>query len=142
EPGGGVAGDFGGLGGVLGQVGRDHGVGDVPGRGDGDNAYVNLLAPTDQPAFGFGRVRVGGEADGAGGVLDRVGQLSRVQASGWGQDRRLVVPVVAVEADDEVQVDHGASLEFGRLAVGQLQGIGRVSECDRSALQEPFDGDA
>jgi hypothetical protein len=49
EAAGGVAGDLRGLGGVFGEVGGDHAVGDVSVGGDGDDAYVDLLAPVDAP---------------------------------------------------------------------------------------------
>ena len=59
EPAGGVAGRFGGFGGVLGQVAGDHAVGDGAVGAEVDGADVELGAPRDEPSrhgmSGWGR---------------------------------------------------------------------------------------
>ncbi len=120
DPAGVVAGDFGGLGGVLGQVAGNHPVGDVAIGSDGDDAGLDLLAPRDRPSFRPGRVRVGGEPGGLGGVLDRIDQVASVEAGRGGQHDAGEVGVGAVEADDGVEVDDGPALHLGRFAVLEL----------------------
>ncbi len=122
QPGGDVAGGFGGFGGVLGEVAGDHLVGDGPIAGDADGPDVELLAPGDVPA---GRVEVvgfGGEGGVAGGVFDGVDQVEQPDPGRWRDDRVEVVGVDAVEADDGVEVHDSASLHFGDLAVGESDG--------------------
>ena len=57
DAGGGVAGDLGALGGVLGQVAGDGQVGYVAGASQSDDADVGLGAPCDGPAAGPGWMR-------------------------------------------------------------------------------------
>ena len=106
------AGAFGGLGGVLGDVRGDLGVGEVP--GGGDRAGVEFAAPGQSPggqsAGGWGL-----DVDGAGGPDDGVGE----QAEGGPGGRGGGWPVGAVEADDRVEVDDPAALVFGDLGVGE-----------------------
>src|SRR5262249_4940421 len=120
-----LAGDLGGFGGILGQVGGHHVVGDVAVGGHVDDAHLELLAPADRPAVRGSRVRLGGERDGAGGVLDRVDQVADTDAGRGRQDRVLVGRVGTVQADDRVEVHHGASLHLGGLAVAPADLIGR-----------------
>ena len=117
DAGGGVPGGFGALGGVLGQVAGDGQVGEVAGAGQGDDADVDLGAPGDSPAAGPGRVRRGAVADGPGGPPGGVVQVGDGEAGGRGQQPVRVGGVVAVEAEQGVEVDRAAGLVFGGLAV-------------------------
>lgn len=65
-----VAGDLGGLGGVLGQVAGGHAVGDLAVGAGVDDALVELVIPGDGPAARPGRVGRCGEAGEPGGPLD------------------------------------------------------------------------
>src|SRR5712691_11792689 len=121
DSGGAVAGGFGALGGLLGQVGRYRVVGDLARCAHAQVAYVELVAPGDAPALGRGRVWFGGEGGGGGRADDDVLQDGAGQA-GRGRDNRVLVErVQPVEAEQRVKVDHAASLELGDLGVGQPQ---------------------
>jgi hypothetical protein len=129
------AGAFGGLGGVLGQVRGDLGVGHV--AGGGDQADVELAAARQ----GAGREsRRGGsrDADGAGGLVDGGGE----QGDGDPGGRGVGWPGGAVEADDGVEVDDAAALVFGDLGVGdpELRGEGLAGEPGLTG-QRPPQGD-
>jgi hypothetical protein len=72
----GVAGCLGGFRCVLGQIARDHAVGDGAVRAGVDGADVELGAPGDEPAGWLVRVRGGDEHGRARGVLDGVDQVA------------------------------------------------------------------
>src|SRR5215469_6945104 len=118
EAGGGVAGGFGGFGGVFGEVSGDHGVGDRVAAAQGDHAHVHLCAPADEPPAGLGLVRGRGEGDGGGGLVDGVVQVGGGDLCRWRDDRVGVAGVEAVQAQEGVEVDGAAGLEFGGFAVG------------------------
>ena len=106
------AGAFGGLGGVLGDVGGDLAIGEFP--GGGDRAGVEFAAPRQSPcgqSWGGG----GLDVDGAGGLGDGVGEQGEGGPGGRGGGRSGG----AVEADDRVEVDDPAALVFGDLGVGE-----------------------
>jgi len=115
------AGAFGGLGGVLGDVGGDLGVGEVTcGR---DRSGVEFAAPGQGATR---ETRRGGhfDGDGAGGLVDSGGEQRRSgpggRGGGWSGG--------AVETDDGVEVDDSATLVLGNLRVGDanLRGKGFV----------------
>ena len=62
-------------------------------------------------------MRRGQIADGGGGVPGGVLKVSDGDARGWGQEPSGVVLVVAVEAEQDVEVDRAAGLVFGGFAV-------------------------
>ena len=104
------AGAFGGLGGVLGDVARDLGIGQLPGGGDRPDV---VLRPQARVAGRQSRA-AGVDADSAGGLVDGGGQ----QGDGGPGGRGGGGPGRAVEADDGVEVDHAAALVFGDLGEG------------------------
>ena len=71
----------------------------------------------DQPAAGLGRVRLGAVADGGGGVADGVFEVGDGDGGWWRGDGVRVGGVVAVEAEQDVEVDRAAGLVFGGFAV-------------------------
>ena len=117
EPGGRVSGGFGGFGGVFGEVAGDHPVSDVRVT-DADVSDVELLAPGYRPAGRVLGMRCGGESDAASGGADGVVEVGDGDAGRWRDDRGRVVRVNTVEADEGVEVDGAAGLEFGGFAVG------------------------
>ena len=117
DAGRGVPGGFGALGGVFGQVAGDGQVGDGPGTRHGDDADVDLGAPADAPAAGPGRMRRSAATDRAGGPAGGVVQVGDGDAGGRGQQPVRVGGVVAVEAEQGVEVDRAAGLVFGGFAV-------------------------
>ena len=125
DAGGGVPGDLGALGGVFGEVAGDGQVGDGAGAVQGDDADVDLGAPGDGPAAGPGRVRRGAVADGVGGLPGGVVQVGGGDAGRRGQQPVRVGGVVAVEAEQGVEVDRAAGLVFGGLAVGDADRVTR-----------------
>ncbi len=129
------AGAFGSLGGVLGDVTGDLGVGQVP--GGRDRPGVVFAAPGQRPG---GDSRRGGrdDVDGAGGLVDGGGKQAEGGPGGRGRGR----PGRAVEADDGVEVDDAAALVFGDLGVGDpdLRGKRLVGK-PGLAGQGPAEGD-
>ena len=128
---------LGGLGGVLGQVGRDRDVGDLAVVGEADDAGVDLGAPGDVPALRPGRVGDGGEPRRAGHGLDDTGEhvggdRGRWRDGAFGMDR-----VDAVEAEDGVEVDQSAALELGHFGEGDPDpgaGLASLSSRRRMAM--------
>ncbi len=117
QPGGGVAGGFGGLGGVLGQVARHRGVGNLPLAGHGEMAGVELLAPGHGPALRPVRMRGSGEGDAGRGVADRVFEHGGIHPRRCGDDRLAVVGVAAVEAECD-----GAAVSWRRMSCMGVRG--------------------
>jgi hypothetical protein len=117
------AGAFGGLGGVLGHVARDLGVGHV--AAGCDRPYIEL-APPGQRAGREARRGGRGDPDGAGGLVNGGSK----QSEGGPGGRGVGWPGGAVEPDDGVEVDDAAALVFGDLGVGdpQLCGEGLAGE--------------
>jgi hypothetical protein len=105
------AGTFGGLGGVFGHVARDLGVGHVAAAGD--RADVELATPSQRASQ---EPRRGGfrDADGAGGLVDGVGEQGDSGPGGRNRGR----PGGAVEPDNGMEVDDATTLVFGDLGVG------------------------
>ena len=129
DPGGGEAGGFGALGGVLrevaggGELLGDEFVGDaaVPGQGEGFDVEALVdVAPADLPPVRPVRVRRGGEGDRGDGVAEGVGDVVDRDAGRRDDDGVGVGGVDAVEADQGVEVHDAAALHFGGLAVGEL----------------------
>ena len=140
DAGGGVAGGLGALGGVFGEVAGDGQVGEGAGAGQGDDADVDLGAPADDPAAGLGRVRRGAVGDGCGGLPGGVVQVGGGDGGGRGQQPVRVGGVVAVEAEQGVEVDRAAGLVFGGFAVRDAD---RVDQAVRAvAAGNPDRGDA
>ena len=87
----------------------------------GDRADVELAAPRERAGR---ELRRGGslDADGAGGLVDGVGEQGDGDLGGRGRVR----PGGAVEADDSAEVDDATTLIFGHLGVGDpdLRGEG------------------
>src|SRR6185437_9951698 len=108
DAGGGVPGGFGALGGVLGEVAGDGQVGEVAGAGQGDGPDVDLGAPGDGPARRLGGMRRGAVADGGGGLPGGVVQVGDGDARWRRQEPVRVGGVVAVEAEQGVEVDGSA----------------------------------
>src|ERR1019366_3537786 len=108
------AGAFGGLGGVLGYIGGDLGVGQVSGGGDRPDVVFATPVQGAGRRAGSGR---GFQVDGAGGLDDGAGEHVEGGPGGRGGRR----PGGAVEPDDGVEVDHAAALVFGDLGVGDAQ---------------------
>jgi hypothetical protein len=92
-----VACGFGGLGGVLGEVGGDLAVGQLTASGV-DTPHVDLLAPGDQPALRPVGVRGCGDGDLASDDLDRFLQVVGGDAGRRRHERVRVVGIDAVEA--------------------------------------------
>ena len=132
------AGAFGGLGGVLGDVGGDLAVGQVP--GGGDRAGVEFTPPGQRPGR-EARSSRDLQVDGAGGLVDGGGEQGKGRPGGRGRGR----PGGAIEPDDGVEVDDAAPLVFGDLGVGDpdLGGerlVGEPGLAGESAAQR--DGEA
>ena len=108
------AGAFGGLGGVLGDVGGDPAVGEFPGGGDGPG--VVFTSPV-QRAGGQPRSGRCFEVDGVRGLGYGRGQQSDGGPDRWGRAR----PGGTVEADDGVKIDNAAPLILGDLGKGDPQ---------------------
>ena len=89
----------------------------VAGASEGDDADVDLGAPGDGPAAGPGRMVRGAVADGLGGPSDGVFQVGDGEDGGRGQQLVRMGGVVAVEAEQGVEVDRTAGLVLGGLAV-------------------------
>ena len=116
------------LGGVLGDVAGQRGVGDLPvvvldlwAADGGDGPQVELGAPAEYERCPVGSVRGERAARAASviGVAQRVG----VEPGRWG----VGGSVGAVEADDGVEVDQAAALVLGDLGVGQPGVVGEVA---------------
>lgn len=105
------AGAFGCLGGVLGDVGSDLGVGEF--AAGGDRADVVLGAPSECAGW-VGRCGRGGDA----GCLERSGDGGAELGDGGPGGRRCGGSVWAVQPDDGVEVDDTATLILGDLGVG------------------------
>lgn len=114
----GMAGYLGSFGGIFGEVAGNHGIGDRVPATHGDDAHVYLLAPFDEPSAGAGGVRRGNERDGARRVMDGVIQVSDSDSGRWRDDGFQVAGVDAVQAQQDVEMDGSAGLEFGGLAMG------------------------
>src|SRR6185437_4414887 len=112
DAGGGVTGGLGSLGGVFGEVARDGQVGEGAGAVQGDGSDVDLGAPGDGPARRLGRVGRGAVADGVSGLPGGVVQVGDSDAGWRGQEPVRVGGVVAVEAEQGVEVNGSASLVF------------------------------
>ena len=84
----------------------------------GDDADVELVAPADEPAARVGRVRLGAVADGHGSVADSVLEVG--DGDDWGREKQppRIFRVIAVEAEQGMEVDRAAGLVFGGFAVG------------------------
>ena len=105
------AGAFSGLGGVLGDVGRDPGLGQFPARGDGPG--VEFAAPGERAGRQAGDRRYV-NVNGVGGLGDGGGkQLKRGPAR-----RGSCRPGRVVEPDDGVEMDDAAPLVFSDLGKG------------------------
>ena len=104
------AGAFGGLGGVLGDVTGDLGIGQFP--GSGDRAGVVFAAPGQGPG---GDTRCGGrdDVDDTDGLVDGGGEQGEGSLGGRGRSW----PGRTVESDDGMEVDDSAPLVFGDLGV-------------------------
>ena len=111
---------LGGLGRVFRQVGGDGNVGDLAVAGELDGARINLGATSDVPAFRPSWVADGGEPGHARDPSDDVGQRVGAEGRVGRKDPLRVKGVVAVEAEDGVEVDQAAPLELGDLGVGQF----------------------
>lgn len=72
-----------------------------------------MLAPPDHPPAKVGRVWLGAEPDGSGGVSDGVGQVRHIQAGRRGEHVDRIIGVGAVEAEDGVEVDRAPGPRFG-----------------------------
>jgi hypothetical protein len=108
DAGGGVAGDLGSLGGVFGQVAGNGQVADRAGAAQGDDPDVDFGSPADLPAAGLGRVRGSAAGDGPGGPADGVLEVGDRKGRGRGDDAAMVGGVVAVQAQQGVEVDGAA----------------------------------
>src|SRR5690606_10353439 len=88
-----------------------------------------------------GGLGFGGERDGGGGVFDRVDEVDDAEPVWW-PDGAGLLGVGGVEADDGVEVGHASALQFGDLAVGDLDRV-RVKAVSAGPMAEvSFDGDA
>jgi len=117
-----VPGDLGGFGGVLGEVARDHAIGDVTGAGQGDVPHVEALVgvtPADRPAARTVGVFWTGESGLANGGGDRLVQVGGGEPGRWWHGGFRVERVDAVEADQGVEVHGAACLVLGGFAVAK-----------------------
>ena len=124
---GGVPGDLGALGRILGQVAGHHEVGDRAGTAHRDDPHVQFGSPADPPPGRHDGMRRGQIADGGGGVPGGVLKVGDRDARGWGQEPSGVVLVVAVEAEQDVEVDRAAGLVFGGFAVRDADAVGKAA---------------
>src|SRR6185437_2038552 len=105
DAGGGVPGGFGALGGVLGEVAGDGQISDGAGAGQGDDADVDLGAPADPPAAGLSGMRRSAVTDDVSSPPGGLVQVGHGDARWRGQQPVRVGGVVAVEAEQGVEVD-------------------------------------
>ncbi len=110
----------GALGGVLGDVSGQGGVGDLPVSssiccrgGRGDFAEVQLRSPAEHQRCPVGSVCR--EGRGPGGRRDSCAECGEVERGRW----RVSGSIGPVEADDGVEVHQPAALVFGDFGVGQ-----------------------
>ena len=140
DAGRGVTGGLGALGGVFGQVAGDGQVGEVPVPRRVMTRMSISVPQAMSPAAGPGRVRRGAVADRAGGPAGGVLQVGDGDAGRRGQQPVRVGGVVAVEAEQGVEVDRAAGLVFGGLAVRDAD---RVDQAVLAvAAGDPDRGDA
>ena len=139
EAGGGVPGGLGAFGGVFGEVAGDGQVGDGAGAAHGDDPDVGFGAPGDEPAAGLGGVRRGAVADGVGGPVRGVLEVGGGDAGRRGEELGGVGGVVAVEAEQDVEVDCAAGLVFGGFAVRDADAVGQVAAAG-GLVEVAFDG--
>src|SRR5262249_15606545 len=107
----------GGLGGVFGEVSGDHGVGDRVVSAHGHDTDVNLVTPGDAPAARLLAMCGGSESDSGRRVLDSVIEIGGSDFRWWRGDRVRIVGIVAVQAQQGVEVDGSTGLVFGGFAV-------------------------
>ena len=105
----------------------------------GDDPDVDLGAPGDGPAAGLGGVGRGAVADGVGGLPGGVVQVGDGDARWRGQQPVRVGGVVAVEAEQGVEVDCAAGLVFGGLAVRDAD-LGSQAAVPGGLVEVAFDG--
>ena len=140
DAGGGVAGDLGALGGVFGQVAATARSVTVP-------VPVRVMTRMSisvpqvmiQPP-GWAGCGPGSVADGGGGLADGIVEVGDGEAGRRGQDLVRVGGVVAVEAEQGVEVDCAAGLVFGGLAVRDADRVDRAVSA--VAAGDPDRGDA
>jgi hypothetical protein len=84
----------------------------------GDNADVNLGAPGGEPAARLFRMGGSGEGDRGRRVMGSVVEVAGGDFGWWRDYRAGVAGVEAVQAQQGVEVDGSAGLEFGGFAVG------------------------
>jgi len=108
---GAMAGDFGGFGGVFGQVPSDGGIGECAGEGHWTD--IELGSPGQCPAVGIGRVWWCSEPGGGDGVGEGLVQIGCGDSRWRGEEGVGVVGVEGVEAEQGVEVDESAGLVFG-----------------------------
>jgi hypothetical protein len=123
------AGAFGGLGGVLGDVGSDPRVREIPSRGDGSDVVFTAEVHSARRQSGHGlEVKM----DGARGVGDGHGEyVERCPGR-----RRGCRPGGTIEPDDGVEVDHAATLVLGDLGVRNAELLGQPRPGDPGLVGE------
>src|SRR5262245_46145796 len=114
DPRGDAADGFGGFGGVLGQIGDDLAVGDLPAGPGADGLDVQLRAPLDQPTPWMVGMRDGGESGTSHSAAQCVLELTGGQVGGRAATIRVVEP------DERVEVHEAAGLELGDLPEARL----------------------